>query len=224
VCSQSPSDSAYLKEARTTGERFEFSFKNANPKAKKLMREPFLWSPIEESAPFGSDDGSDAAYGFREWRESHKNADPLIYLKELVKRWDYPYFDWNEMDTEKIKAYLAVKFPMNHAEPAVLKRDLMSMTGDSLKGTSDSAIVQILESSRGNMGLHYLEGQDDAIIATAFAQLALEGWIAQDLKMLASTAIQRELLPVLINRWDLPYRKTRKAQLLKMLEVVRKCE
>jgi len=49
-------------------DNFEYSFKNAHPNAQALMKDDFYWSPIEETAPFGSDDGWEAAYGFREWR------------------------------------------------------------------------------------------------------------------------------------------------------------
>jgi hypothetical protein len=37
--------------------RFAFALETANPKAKKLMKDKFFWSSVEESAPFGSDDG-----------------------------------------------------------------------------------------------------------------------------------------------------------------------
>ena len=54
---QIKSDSANPGEASmdTIGhtQRIQFSYKAANPKAKKLMKEEFFWSPIEETAPFG---------------------------------------------------------------------------------------------------------------------------------------------------------------------------
>ena len=72
------------------------------------------------------------------------------------------------------------------------------------------------------MGGLYLLGQDNAIIATAFAQLALEGCIDSGLKTITITAIKRQLLPILINRYDAVCRATRTDRLEKMLEVVRK--
>ena len=85
---------------------FEYSLESAHPKARALMTEDFFWSPTEETGPFGSDDGSDAAYGFRRWRMEKKLNSPVTYLKELMKRWNYPFFDWEELDTSKIKEYL----------------------------------------------------------------------------------------------------------------------
>jgi uncharacterized protein YfeS len=32
------------------------------------MNEEFYWSPIEETAPFGNDDGADIYAGFKDWR------------------------------------------------------------------------------------------------------------------------------------------------------------
>ena len=86
--------------------RFEFSLKTANPAAQHLMKEDFYWSPIEETGPFGSDDGSDAAYGFRDWRTSHPTSTPMSYLKDLIARWDYPYIALDEMDTVAVSKYL----------------------------------------------------------------------------------------------------------------------
>jgi len=58
-------------KGQLNGEKFEFSLATAHPNAKVLMKEDFYWSPIDESGPFGSDAGSDAAYGFQKWRKGH---------------------------------------------------------------------------------------------------------------------------------------------------------
>ncbi len=96
--------------------RFEFSLKTGNPAAQQLMNEDFFWSPIEESGPFGSDDGSDAAYGFRVWRMSHPLSAPVSYLNELIARWDYPVIALDEMDTIAISKYLKASVPMDEAK------------------------------------------------------------------------------------------------------------
>jgi uncharacterized protein YfeS len=81
---------------------FELSPETAHPRAKELMNEDFYWSPVEETGPFGSDDGSDAFYGFLEWREGNKATSPVVYIKELIKDWGYPPFDLNEMNEENL--------------------------------------------------------------------------------------------------------------------------
>ena len=51
------------------------------------MKDDFFWSPIEETGPFGSDDGSDAAFSFLDWRAQHKSASPVKFLNELIRDW-----------------------------------------------------------------------------------------------------------------------------------------
>jgi uncharacterized protein YfeS len=154
----------------------------AHPKAKQLMTEKFYWSPIEESGPFGSDDGSDAFHGFRRWRLVNKTLSPTIYLKQLIEDWGYRPFDLNEMDEDILKDYI----------------------------------------SSSNVGEMLLTGQDNAVIAVGFGQFILEGKIDEDIKALTKTALKRELLPSLIDMWDLDYQNTRREQLTKMLELVEK--
>lgn len=207
-------------------DNFEFSPKIAHPDAKKLMADDFFWSPIEETGPFGSDDGSDAAYGFRQWRLSHKTTDPLAYLKELVASWQYPFFDWYEMDTQKIKAYISSKATINEADvqqQMQQMREVFKNAADTaMQKMSDVQLRELILSTSGEMGGVYLLGQDNAIIGTGFAQLVLEGTISGELKNLTITALKRQLLPILINRYDTDYLETRKNQLTKMLEVINK--
>jgi len=78
----------------------------AHPTAKGLMNEDFYWSPIEETAPFGSDDGADTYAGFKDWRQTHKTNNPKEFLMEQIDYWGYPTFDLNETNFEKLKPYL----------------------------------------------------------------------------------------------------------------------
>lgn len=86
---------------------FEPSPETAHPRAKELMNEDFYWSPVEETGPFGNDDGSDAFYGFLEWREGNQATSPVVYIKELIQDWGYPPFDLNEMNEDNLRAYTA---------------------------------------------------------------------------------------------------------------------
>lgn len=49
----------------------------AHPRARELMTEPLFWDSVDEYAPFGSDEGSDAYYEWREWREENPDASVL---------------------------------------------------------------------------------------------------------------------------------------------------
>lgn len=167
---------------KTEMDNSQLTPESAHPKAKKLLTEDFYWSPLEESGPFGSDDGSEAFYGFRYWRASNKKTSPIVYLKELIAEWGYQPFDLNEMNQENLKRYI----------------------------------------SASEISGRILTGQDEAIIAIGFGQFVLEGKIDEDIRSLTKTAINRELLPVIIERWDSKYRKIRVEQLNKMLAILDK--
>jgi uncharacterized protein YfeS len=211
---------------KTQMDNYELSPETSHPNAKKLLAEEFYWSPIEESGPFGSDDGSDAFYGFRQWRQSNKNVSPTVYLEELIQGWGYPTFDLNEMDSAKINEYLTAKFTYDQAET---EKD-MSTVINFFKSLPDSSGRQIDEAEQreimaralDDMGITYMISQDNAVIAIGFGQFVLEGKIDADIKSLTRTAIKRELLPILIDRWGDDYRETRREQLTKMMASIDK--
>jgi uncharacterized protein YfeS len=49
----------------------------AHARARELMTEEFFWDCADEECPFGSDEGHDAYYEFRDWRAQHPSA-PLV--------------------------------------------------------------------------------------------------------------------------------------------------
>jgi uncharacterized protein YfeS len=207
-------------------DNFQYTIKTAHPHAQALMTDEFYFSPIEETAAFGSDDGWEAAYGFREWRILNKTTSPVTYLKDLIARWQYPFFDYNEMDTTKIKEYINKKKELSEADILQQINTLKEINKNS-PDTSNMKLDDkqlrdvILSSSQGINGI-YLLGQDNAIIGIGFAQFVLEGRIDNDIKGLTMIAIKRQLLPLLINRYDDNYRDKREQQLTKMLEVINK--
>ena len=208
-------------------DNFEYSLKSAHPKAQALMKEEFYWSPIEETAPFGSDDGSEAAYGFRPWRLLNKTSSPVNYVKETIEGWGYAFFDYNEMDTVKIKAYLHQTSDLSEASIQQKIHTLKQLAKDSPgneENLDDDQLRKVVISTNNAMNGEFLLGQDNAIIATGFAQFVTEGYIDSDLHSLAITAIKRQLLPLLLNRYDIKYRDIRKYQLTKMLEVINQAD
>ena len=133
----------FANSTKTQMDNYELTPETAHPKAKKLMTEEFYWSPIEESGPFGSDDGSDAFYGFRQWRQTNKDTSPTVYLKELIEGWGYPPFDLNEMNEENLKKYISSN-----------QIGAMTLTGQ------DNAIIAV------GFGQFVLEGKIDEDIKT----------------------------------------------------------
>ena len=82
------------------------TFEKAHPKAKALLKEDFYFSPIDETAPFGNDDGADTYAGFKDWRQTHINDNPKIFLLDQIDYWSYPKFDIYETDIKKLTPYL----------------------------------------------------------------------------------------------------------------------
>ena len=225
-CSNGQTKNNNATQQNKAMDNFEYTFKSANPKAQALMTDEFYWSPIEETAPFGSDDGSDAAYGFRQWRLLNKTTSPETYLKDLIARWQYPFFDYNEMDTTKIKEYLNYKKELSETDIQQQIKTLKDLNKDLpdayINKLDDKQLREFITSSSTGMGGLYLLGQDNAIIGIGFAQFVLEGRIDNDIKSLTIIAIKRQMLPLFINRYDDNYRDKRKQQLTKMLEVINK--
>lgn len=217
---QTSSDNHMAIDLLQDADKFEYTFETAHPNAQLLMKEDFYWSPIEEAGPFGSDDGSDAAYGFRKWRIVNRDQSPVTYLKDLMAKWKYPYFDWNEMDSGKIKDFLESKVNLTEADIEQRVKQLKEASKRSLLDMDDEQLREIVISASQDMGGMFLVGQDNAIIGTGFAQFALEGRIDSELRALAIIALKRQLLPVLIDGYDKEYRDKRKEQLTKMLVVI----
>lgn len=205
---------------------FQFTFKTSHPNAQASMAEEFYFSSVEETAPFGNDDGWEAAYGFKKWRLTNKAASPIVYLNNLIAGWKYPPFDYNETDTTKIKEYINQQQELSEAEIQqqinILREiDKNSSDTSNIKLNDEQLREVILSSSKGMNGV-YLLGQDNAIIGIGFAQFVLEGRIDKELGDLTITAINRQLLPLFINRYDTKYQEKRKLQLAKMAEVINK--
>ena len=204
-----------------------FSPQAANPKAKALMKEDFFWSPIDESGPFGSDDGSDAAHGFYKWRKANVSTSPIGYLTELVNSWNYPPIAWDEMDTNKLKAYMGLSQKPDEKSIEQLVQLLkkqqaeFSASAPNKKTLTDEQLREIAVNAGKGMGLTYLVGLDESVIGVAFAQIVMEGALDPKLKYYVTKALQREqLTAVTRNFGDASAQKAHGDKMRKMLFVV----
>lgn len=114
------------------------TFEKAHPIAKALLKEDFYFSPIDEAGPFGNDDGADTYAGFKDWRQTHTNENPKVFLLEQIDYWGYPMFDIYEIDIKKLIPYLK-----------------QSDLGSRYMSGIDAAIIAIA------FGQLYLEGRVD---------------------------------------------------------------
>jgi uncharacterized protein YfeS len=206
-------------------DNYELSPKTAHPKAKELLTEEFYWSPIEESGPFGSDEGSDAFYGFREWRTRNINISPIKYLEELINDWGFPPFDWYTLDTTKINNYIKGNNKIDNssiqAQIPAMKEHFKVMAEKEGKEFDEAQFNQMFKAATGDIGSTYLLGIDNAIIAVGFGQFVMEGTIDKELKELTKIGLQRELSPILVDRWG-EYKETRIKFVNKMISDIDK--
>jgi uncharacterized protein YfeS len=85
----------------------QISYENFHPNAKKILKDEFYWSPIEETGPFGSDAGFDAFYGFREWRKNNHEKSPVEFLEILLDEWNFEKtIDFKELNEDRIKEFI----------------------------------------------------------------------------------------------------------------------
>ena len=128
------------------------------------------------------------------------------------------------MDSSKIISYINSEKKLDDSyieeQLKIFKEILKNSADTTQKNTDDSTLRTIIIESAKSMNGTFLLGQDNAIIGTCFAQFALEGRVDKELKEITRLAIKRQLLPILIDRYDEPYKTTRTEQLTKMLLVL----
>lgn len=143
-----------------------------------------------------------------------------------MAEWNFPKFDLTEMDTSKISEYVNAETLAGSSEiddqlPAMMEHFKQIAKAEG-KEFDEKQFNEMMGRISKSMGGTYLLGIDNAIIAVGYGQFVLEGKIDEDVKTLTKTAINRELLPMLIDRWDGEYKKTRVEQLTKMLSTLDK--
>jgi uncharacterized protein YfeS len=205
-----------------------FSPETAHPKAKALMKDDFFWSPIDESGPFGSDDGSDAAHGFYQWRKMHRSVSPVDYLTDLVASWKYPVIAWDELDTNRLREYM--RLPYLEDEKSIQQqiqllrdqqKEFAAKGAPEKKALTDEELRALVLKTSKNMGLSFLVGLDESIIGTAFAQIVMEGRLDPKLKYYVTKTLQREQLAVITRNFgDGSQQKAHSDKMRKMLFVV----
>jgi hypothetical protein len=56
----------------------------AHPRARELMPESLFWDCVDESTPFGSDEGNDAYYEWRSWRDDNPETGLLECFDSIL--------------------------------------------------------------------------------------------------------------------------------------------
>jgi uncharacterized protein YfeS len=100
--------SRVVKDASTLIEIRDFEDEwgiKANPISKKMMNESFFWSCIEETSPFGNDEGNDTFAFYYESQLENPRLKPLDFLEERFSDTSfYPLQDLMLTDSSDIQA------------------------------------------------------------------------------------------------------------------------
>ena len=127
------------------------------------------------------------------------------------------------MNEIEIAKYLETKGSgISSDQISTMREHFIQMSKQAGKEFKEEEFQQIMSISSENIGGTYLYSQDNAIIAIGFGQFVLEGKIDSDIAELVKITIQRELLPILITRFDENVQKERKERLNQMLSDLKK--
>ena len=95
-------DAETLVSIKDFEDRWDFK---VSPLSKKHMNEPFFWSSIEETSPFGSDEGSDTFSFLLEGYQENPRMNPMDFLMETFQDHSiYPLTDLNCIDSDTLVA------------------------------------------------------------------------------------------------------------------------
>ena len=72
---------------QTTMDDIYPSLEKSHPKAKALKNKDWYYDPVNDMAPFGSDDAADTYAYFYEWRQSNKSGSPKTFVLNHFNNW-----------------------------------------------------------------------------------------------------------------------------------------
>ncbi|XZE21314.1 molybdate metabolism regulator [Pirellulaceae bacterium SH449] len=118
--------------------------KQRSRRSSALMKEDFFWDCVDEDAPFGSDEGWEAYYSFRDWRSENPKAKVSEFFDAVMYERSAEY---NEMLTTDDAIIQSVKSPKKaflgkEYDPGVLDVSVIAICLGQLidEGKIDSSI------------------------------------------------------------------------------------
>lgn len=207
------------------------NFKDSvNSNAKLLLTNEFYWDLENHNSPFSLNRVSNTFTDFIEWRKKNLKTNITDYFPEIGE--NELIFDRNKTDLETVKAFYEIHSNMQKEMFGMLGNLMDSITSQVNELTGKDRITkkisqeeknEILERTANQMGATALMEHDDEIITVGFAQFVTEGTIDKDMKVLTEKAIQRQLLPYVLDQFeDIEFRKRREVEFKIMLEDLNK--
>lgn len=96
--------------------------KQRSKRSCALMKEDFFWDCVDEDAPFGSDEGWEAYYSFRDWRSENPTAEVSEFFDAVMCERSAEYNETLTTDDAIIQSVKSPKkaFLVKEYDPGVL--------------------------------------------------------------------------------------------------------
>jgi uncharacterized protein YfeS len=143
----------------------------AHKRARELMAEPIFWDCADEAAPFGSDEGFDAYYDWRDWREENASA-PLTDCLNWICDGQLSKYTMDlasdkqvELDVESPDgAFLANQYDIFTLDTTIIATGLGQLVDEGTIDDSAKQFILVAIQRQRNPNLDYYEASTlDAI-------------------------------------------------------------
>jgi len=133
----------------------------AHNRARELMVEPFFWDCADERAPFGSDEGSEAYYEWRDWRENNP-AKPLTECLSWILDGNLSGYNESLCEEEQIErdlsnpsdAFLADHYDMFTLDTTIIATALGQLMDEGTIDTEAKQYVNVAIRRQSYPGVH----------------------------------------------------------------------
>lgn len=140
---------------------WRLSPKTAHPASVNFMNEEWWWDEADDFSPFGSDDGSDAFYGFKTWREKNSKAEPAAYILELEKDWGISFAHLEIEKEEDLQAIENSNTFYRNVDRSIIAVSLgqIALEG-SISPKLKSLGIKAIKRARTDFGLNGMDDED----------------------------------------------------------------
>ena len=90
----------------TKVETWQFTRKQAHPKARARLNKAFYWNEDDDHSPLGNDIGRETATSYHSWCSDRRRAGVRRFLEQLMQGWALADTDWDMVDPEWLQSQL----------------------------------------------------------------------------------------------------------------------
>ena len=122
----------------------------AHPRARELMKEEIFWNCGDEAGPFGSDEGWDAFYEWREWRVENPDLQ-IIECFNWILRGQLNSYNSKLATAEQVaadlkkprKAFLAKHYDMYTMDATIIATGLGQLIDEGIIDPSAKPFIKV---------------------------------------------------------------------------------